>query len=77
MNSKISEKYIELATTNSSRRKRKRKKWGRVVRGGAGGTGGTRKARRKRNGQTNTRVSETTISQPAYYKQYVRTKTSL
>jgi len=59
MNGKISEKYSELATTNSSRRKRRRKKWGRVVRGGEGARGGTGKGRRKRNGQTNTPVSET------------------
>jgi len=32
MNGKISEKYIELATTNSSRRRRK--KWESGVRGG-------------------------------------------
>jgi hypothetical protein len=29
MNGNISEKYTELATANSSRRKRRRKKWGR------------------------------------------------
>jgi len=56
MNGKISEKYTELATTNSSRRKSRRKKWGRVVRGNAGGRGGTGKGRRERNGQTNTPV---------------------
>jgi len=59
MNGKISEKYIELATTNSSRRKKRRKEWGSGVRGGVGSSGGTGEGRRKRKGQTNTPISET------------------
>jgi hypothetical protein len=74
MNGKISKKYIELATTNSSRRKRRRKKCGSGVKGVGGGRGGTGEGRRKRNGRTNTPISETyqLASQPASVLQIVR-----